>query len=116
MPLVDLPSSDNTVTVKIIDNGARITGPMSFFLDHPVLDDLQSREKIYAPAFVFLIENKQSNHRVIFDLGIRRNLPEYPPAVLSYHEAFEMQTGEEVSDVLRDGGIDLDTIEAIIWR
>ncbi|KAF4981415.1 hypothetical protein FZEAL_2763 [Fusarium zealandicum] len=115
MASVNIPQSDNCVTVKVIDNGARITGPMSFFIDPPILDELQSKQKLFAPALVFLVEHQQSKRRVVFDLGIRKNPADYPPAVLAYHKAFEIQTGEEVFDILRDGGVDLDTIEAVIW-
>ncbi|CAG9953496.1 unnamed protein product [Clonostachys rosea f. rosea IK726] len=41
---VDIPEGDKAVTVKVIDNGARITGPLSFFMDPPVLDNMQSRQ------------------------------------------------------------------------
>ncbi|KAI9899665.1 hypothetical protein N3K66_006126 [Trichothecium roseum] len=120
MAAVDIPESQATVTVKIVDNGSRITGPMSFFMEPPLLDDLQSRQKIFAPAFVFLVEHEDERagktRRVVFDLGIRKNPAEYPPAVLAYHEAFEMVPGDkEVFDVLRSGGVDLDTVEAVIW-
>ncbi|KAK7219098.1 hypothetical protein V2G26_007101 [Clonostachys chloroleuca] len=44
MASVDIPEGDKAVTVKVIDNGARITGPLSFFMDPPVLDNMQSRQ------------------------------------------------------------------------
>lgn len=126
MAAVDIPESQATVTVRIVDNGSRITGPMSFFMDPPLLDDLQRRRKVFAPAFVFLVEHEHKDEsaagsgrtrRVVFDLGIRKDPAEYPPAVLAYHEAFEMVPGDkEVFDVLRHGGVDLDTVEAVIWR
>ncbi|KAF4446028.1 putative metallo-beta-lactamase superfamily protein [Fusarium austroafricanum] len=115
MVSIEVPQSENPVTVKVIDNGARITGPMSFFLDPPILDDFQSKHELFSPAFVFLIEHQQSHRRVVFDLGIRKNLDDNPPAVLSYHKHFKIQTGEEVFDVLQDGGVDLESIEAVIW-
>ena len=116
MAAIDIPEGQTPVDVSIIDNGGRITGPMSFFMDPPLLDDLQSRKKMFAPAFVFLVEHETSGKKIVFDLGIRKSSEEYPPAVLAYHQAFELIPGQEVFEVLQSGGVDLNTVEAVIWR
>lgn len=116
MVSINIPNGQSAVKVKVIDNGARITGPMAFFLDPPILAEAQRREKMHAPAFSFLVEHEGLQRKVVFDLGIRANPEQYPPAVLKYHEAFSLVAGREVYDVLKDGGVDLSTIEAIIWR
>ncbi|KAK9419500.1 putative metallo-beta-lactamase superfamily protein [Seiridium unicorne] len=68
------------------------------------------------PAYSFLVEHEESGRRVLFDLGIRKNFEEYPPAVKGYHsDVFRFKTGEEVLDMLRNGEVDPATIEAIIW-
>ncbi|CAG9954058.1 unnamed protein product [Clonostachys rosea f. rosea IK726] len=115
MVSINIPNGQTAVKVKVIDNGARITGPMAFFLDPPILVEAQRREKMHAPAFSFLVEHETLQRKVVFDLGIRANPEQYPPAVLKYHEAFSLVAGREVYDVLKDGGVDLNTIEAIIW-
>ncbi len=115
MVSVNIPEDNALVKVKIIDNGARIKGPLSFFVDPPLLDHLEHID-MGAPAYVFLVEHEGLARRVIFDLGIRKDLDEYAPFVKAYHKAFQIQGGEEVFDLLRDGGIDLNTIEAVIWR
>jgi len=112
MASVNIPEGQTIVKVTVIDTGARITGPISFFVDPPLLEGIEQA----APAYVFLVEHENSGRRILFDLGIRKDFEEYPPAVKAYHKAFEFKTGEEVFDILRDRGIDLNTIEAIVWR
>ncbi|KAK6073158.1 metallo-beta-lactamase superfamily protein [Seiridium cupressi] len=114
MPPVGISESQKTVKVYIIDTGARIYGRFSFFSEPALLDHLQD-EGYSVPAYSFLVEHEESGRRVLFDLGIRKNFEEYPPAVKGYHsDVFRFETGEEVFDMLRNGGVDPATIEAII--
>ncbi|KAH8895940.1 hypothetical protein GQ53DRAFT_854224 [Thozetella sp. PMI_491] len=112
MTSVEIPDSQITVKVSIIDTGARMMGPLSFFIEPPLLQHLEHRD-LGAPAYVFLVEHGE--RRLLFDLGIKRNPFEYPPVVKEYHSAFRIKGGEEVFDLLRHGGVDLNTAEAIIW-
>lgn len=111
MSLVEIPESQNAAKVSVIDNGARIKGSLSFFVEPPLIDHIEGA----APAFSFLIEN-EDNRRLVFDLGIRKHYDEYTPFVKEYHRSFKFDTGEEIFDLLDAQGIALDTIEGVIWR
>lgn len=50
MARVDIPDGDAISKVTIIDNGARIKGPMGFFMEPSLLDHLQEEEDFGAPA------------------------------------------------------------------
>lgn len=115
MAAIDVPLGQTTVKVSVIDNGARISGPTSMFIEPPLLDHLQTKG-LSAPAYVFLIEHEKSKRKLVFDLGIRREITAYAPSVLAYHKAFTLDPGRDVYEVLRDGGVDLNKIEAVIWR
>lgn len=112
MALVNIPDGQSTVRVKVIDNGARIRGSLSLFLEPDILKDMSGS----GPAFVFLVEHEKSGRRILFDLGIRKNFDEYTPFVREYHKMFQFEMGEEISDFLQDRGVALETIEAIVWR
>lgn len=114
MVSIDAPDGQSTVKVSVIDTGARISGPMNFFVEPPLLE--QENGDLSAPAFVFLVEHEKSDRRILFDLGIRKKHEEYAPAVRAYHAAFEVEAGEEVFDILPRHGVDLNAIEAIVWR
>lgn len=115
MASIDVPEGQTIVQVSIIDNGARISGPISMFIEPAILDHLQA-ENIGAPAYVFLVEHEKSQRKVVFDLGIRKDIGSYAPSVLEYHKAFTMQPGKDIFEILQDGGIELETIEAVVWR
>ncbi len=110
MAHVSVPDGQTAVKVTIIDNGARVGGPYSAFLD----SDLMGRLK--APAYVFLVEHGPSRRRILFDLGIRKNPEEYAPAVKAASSDFSLDPGEEIADFLRDRGVDPSTIEGIVLR
>lgn len=115
MASLTLPEGQTAVKVTIIDTGARIKGPLSLFVEPPLLDHLVD-EGLAAPAYVFLVEHETSGRKIVFDLGIRKNAAEYAPVPKSYHKDFELTSGEEVFDFLQDRGVDLKTVEAIVWR
>jgi hypothetical protein len=116
MPSLNIPHGESVVKVSVIDNGARIAGPLSFFFDPPILDHLQDDDEFGAPAWVFFIEHPVSKRRLLFDLGIRANPSECTPENLKYHKAFRLIPGKEIYDYLGDHGVEPNTIEAIIWR
>ena len=115
MASVNVPEGQTTVKVSVVDTGARIKGPTSIFIEPPLLDHLEATA-IAAPAYVFLVEHEKLKRKVVFDLGIRKEIGLYAPSVLEYHKAFTMQPGADVFEILQDGGVGLNTIEAIIWR
>ena len=115
MTSIDVPQGQTSVKVTVVDNGARISGPISMFLEPPLLDHLQA-EGLEAPAYVFLVEHEALERKLVFDLGIRKEISAYAPSVIEYHKAFTLKPGKDVFEVLQDGGIDLKTVEAVIWR
>lgn len=113
MTSVSVPDGQASVKVSIVDTGARISGPMSLFMDPPLLDHMT---KPSAPSLVFLIEHEKSGRRVVYDLGIRKEVEGYAPAMIGNIKGFTIEPGPDVYEFLRDGGISLDSIEAVIWR
>jgi hypothetical protein len=86
---------------------------MSMFMDPPFIDHATN---LSGPAFVFLIEHEQLGRKVVYDLGVRKEIAGYTPWVLQYHQKFNFEPGKDIYEVLRGGGVELNEIEAVIWR
>jgi hypothetical protein len=113
-PILSIPQSDATVTVRIINTGSRASISASEFFEptipgHEVLAN--------SPAYSFLIEHG-SGRKVIFDLGIRKDWRNFSPALLKMFEPadVEIHGDKDVVDVLEEGGVRKEEINAVIWR
>ncbi|KAM5349467.1 hypothetical protein ACJ41O_005972 [Fusarium nematophilum] len=111
--LPELPASDNTVDVSIIDSTSNITAPSGRFME-PALPGL---ETMVVPAFAFLIHNTKMDRTVLFDLGVRKDWQNLPAPVVARLKAagFAVETVKGVREILEEHGEDASAIEAIIW-
>ncbi|WAO95518.1 Lactamase-B domain-containing protein [Fusarium falciforme] len=116
LPSFELPSSTNVVDVRVIDSTARLRIPMTTF----VKDHVPSHDFLECPAYSFLIEHS-SGQKLIFDLGLRKDIGASPPAVIQSFVAESEKSGAsvtvdtDVASVLKEASIDLNDIKAIIW-
>jgi glyoxylase-like metal-dependent hydrolase (beta-lactamase superfamily II) len=114
VPDLSIPPSPHTVDVSIIDTTATIRGiPAHLFLSPPI----KGYDWLAAPVFSFLIQHPDLKRSIIFDLGIRKDLQTLSPQVLAQIKAFgtTLHVKKDVSEILGDAGVDVNTIEAIIW-
>ncbi|KAK0452796.1 beta-lactamase-like protein [Desarmillaria tabescens] len=112
-----ISSSQSTVTVKAMDVGASSTClPAEAFID-PVLPGY---ETFSVPIYAFLIEHEPTGKRLMFDLGMRTDQEGFSPAIqqmlkLWKSQGFEISADKSVSEKLQEGGVDSETINAVIW-
>lgn len=117
LPSFELPSSTNVVDVRVIDSTARLRIPMTTF----VKDHVPGHDFLECPAYSFLIEHP-SGQKLIFDLGLRKDIGASPPAILQSFVAESEKSGvsvtvdTDVASILTEASIDLNGIKAIIWR
>lgn len=110
-----VPSSTNTVEVSIINSTTHMKNiPVEGFMTphHPGHDTLM------LPAYSFLITNSRLNRSIVFDLAIRKDWESAsPPPLLNQikDSGAEISVEKDVRDILEDGGVDVKTIEAIVW-
>ncbi|KAK1754447.1 metallo-beta-lactamase superfamily protein [Echria macrotheca] len=116
-PKIDIPASPNTVKVSIIDTTTRMSsiGAGPFFTP-----PIKGYEKMSnSPSYSFLIQHTASGttRSLLFDLGLRKDWRNLPPVLVGAIDAmgWEMEIEKDVSDILTQGGVDPNTIEAIIW-
>ena len=114
-PPLNIPDSKSTVNVHIINSTSRIKGiPCSMFMT----PTYKGFDYLDVPAFCFLIENQSSGRKLLFDLGVRKDWENLPaPVVKRIKDGGWTVTVEKgVAEILQDGGVAPEDIEAIIWR
>jgi hypothetical protein len=113
-PHLDIPESQVSVTVRILDTGARASVAAAVFLD-PVI--LGHELLANSPAYPFLIEH-ESGSKVLFDLGFRKDWQNYAPTLLKMFDSasITIEAEKDVVDVLEEGGVRKEEINAVIWR
>ncbi|KAI1388156.1 uncharacterized protein F4822DRAFT_430911 [Hypoxylon trugodes] len=109
---LSVPPSNATVKISIIDSAGRLGRVPSklFFEPH-----IEGFEYWTAPSYSFLIEHGSSGDKLLFDLGIRKDLENLPPVIQKLVEGWELSSHKNVSDVLVENGVDLRDIKTIIW-
>ncbi|KAL8959826.1 MAG: hypothetical protein Q9193_003376, partial [Seirophora villosa] len=112
-PSLNLPKSDSTVDVSIINTTTEIVVPAWAFVQ-PVL---KGHETMNMPTFAFLIKNKKLGKSIMFDLGCRKDWWNFAPAA---HNVIKdgipgLNVAKNINEVLEDGKEDVDKIEGMIW-
>ena len=70
------------------------------------------------PSWSFLIESGVTGKKALFDLGIPPDWENFAPAVTSSLKSrgWEIHAEKHTSQVLKENGVDLKEISAIVWR
>ncbi|KAK7006765.1 Metallo-beta-lactamase superfamily protein [Favolaschia claudopus] len=105
------PVVNSTVDVKVF-NVANITTTVPGVLLQPVLPGYDT---IHMPDHAFLIEH--GTERIMFDLGMRSDPLNFPPSVASFFESgvYSVDSFKDITELLTEGGIALESIDTIIW-
>ncbi|KAI4173846.1 MAG: hypothetical protein LQ348_006458 [Seirophora lacunosa] len=112
-PSLNLPKSDSTVEVSIINTTTEIVVP-AWTIVQPVL---KGHETMNMPTFAFLIKNKKLGKSILFDLGCRKDWWNFAPAA---HNVIKngipgLNVPKNINEVLEDGKEDVVKIGGIIW-
>ena len=77
-PRLNIPSSDSTCNVSIIDTTCRIKVTAGLMMMPHIL----GHDFLQCPAYSFLVENVSQNRRVLFDLGVRKDWENLAPSIM----------------------------------
>ncbi|OCT51768.1 metallo-beta-lactamase superfamily protein [Cladophialophora carrionii] len=113
-PGLNVPVSSHTcdiwainTTCDIVCQSALLMGP-----ENP------GHENLNLPTFAFYIHNTRLNKRVLFDNGARKDWWNTTPQTykgITLKGAVGIRVKENVYDILAAGGVDPDTIDAVVW-
>ncbi|KAJ7457972.1 beta-lactamase-like protein [Mycena galericulata] len=109
-----IPASQATVQVRVFHPGnLTLVNATSDFIT-PVLP---GRETVVFPQYAFLVEHNATQTRLMFDLGVRTDPAGFVP-ILSTALAsgeFVLDVPKDITELLKDGGIPLESIDTVIW-
>lgn len=114
-PALNIPESNATVNVHIINSTSRIKGvPSSLFFG----PDISGNHFMDCPAYSFLIEHAASGQKFLFDLGVRKDWENLVPTLANHikQEKWQINVEKGVAEILEEGGIKPKDINGIIWR
>jgi hypothetical protein len=115
MASLTIPHSTATVKVHVIDVAEPgSVAPAAQFL-HPVLP---GHENMSCPVFAFFVEHPATKQRLMFDLGIRKDTENFSPALAPMFTSgtFKITCEKDIADRLKEAGVPLETVDAVIWR
>ncbi|KAJ7180787.1 beta-lactamase-like protein [Mycena filopes] len=108
-----IPASYSTVQVRIFNVQNATIANDAHTIIKPVLP---GHENTSFPDFTFLVEHQDS--RILFDLGFRKDVLNYTPAITPFFTSGGLQIeslDKDITDLLHDGGIPLESIDAVVW-
>jgi hypothetical protein len=110
-----IPPSDATVDVKAFNVANFTLNNLTNVFLNPVLP---GREDLTLPMHAFLIEHKPSQKKFMFDLGMRNDPQTLPPAFAGFFSSktVTFDPFKDITQLLQDGGVSLDSIEGVFWR
>ncbi|KAJ6584952.1 hypothetical protein B0H19DRAFT_1249867 [Mycena capillaripes] len=111
-----IPTSEATVSVKafnVVSSQSAVSVPAHPFMK-PVLP---GRETLRCPVLAFLVEHVPTGRRVMFDLGLRKDIENAAPFVAEVFKSGRgvMPVDRDIVEQLADDGVNLNSISAVIW-
>jgi glyoxylase-like metal-dependent hydrolase (beta-lactamase superfamily II) len=112
-PDLKIPPSSAAAKVQIIDTTSHIAGLDTTAFFTPVIPGYT---EINCPAYSFLVTHP-SGRRVLFDLGVRKDVENLAPRIIGRMKAgnWQVNVQKDVREQLEEHGINGKDIEAIIW-
>lgn len=113
-PKLNIPPSNQTVRVSIIDTTVRCRIPVWVFMPKPIA----GHDFLDCPAYAFLVEHS-SGQKVLFDLGVRKDIEGFAPAIHEgiLNKGLMLEVQEDIGTILeKDGRVGVGDIGAVIWR
>ena len=115
-PALNVPPSDSTVKISAIDSTLNLVGVACDVLWNP---PIKGFDKVTCGTWSFLIEHP-SGRKLLYDLGCRKDWKNLAPA-LKLQDLVDNGTldtldiEKNVSEILTEGGVELEDIEGVIW-
>jgi hypothetical protein len=112
-----IPPSNHIVNVKMISAFTTLFETSMFFGPDP---DLPHASMTPLAGYAFLLEHPDSGRRVLFDLGIRKDVENLSPFIRNtfggLNGALPGSAEKDVPDQLVEGNVTLESIDTVIWR
>lgn len=108
---LNIPQGNQCCKLCIIDATCDITVPPAFLVE----PEIKGWDWMNMPTFAFYIKHESSGRELLFDLGSRKDWDNHVPAIKALHDHIPgLRVTNDVLDIVRDGGVDVDKLEALI--
>ena len=113
-PLLEIPPGEVALTVRMVNPVNFGPAIVKRFMEPPVPG---YDKKKPGPVLTFLLEHP-SRQKLVFDLGIRKDCQNYAPVIANYIPTtnYDIQVEKNLVEILHEGGVSGESIDAIIWR
>lgn len=107
-----IKNNEQACVLSILDTTCNLTVPANTLIE-PVVP---GHTLLNLPTFAFLIEHRTSGRQLLFDLGCRKDFWNLPGPVSQTidNKVPGIKVEKNVVDILVDGGVDIDALEAAI--
>ncbi|KAF2397487.1 hypothetical protein EJ06DRAFT_498590 [Trichodelitschia bisporula] len=111
-PALNIPASNTTVRVSIINTTTDIVCPSNGFIN-PVL---KGGDYLSLPTFAFHVVHP-SGKELMFDLGGRKDYWNWSPATFESVQKLipGLNVEKGIDEILKEGGVSLQSINSIVW-
>lgn len=115
-PRLNIPPGSTAVTVSAIDSTLWLVGvPTEYFYNPPI----PSFGRVRSGCWSLLIEHP-SGRKLLYDLGMRKDWEKLPPGCglkeyMSQGTLQSLSAEKNVSEILSEGGMELEGIEGVVW-
>ncbi|KAG7088461.1 hypothetical protein E1B28_012450 [Marasmius oreades] len=78
------------------------------------IDDADPNEVITSPSLGFLLRHSNTGHKFVFDLGIRKDWENYPPAAVQWiRQVFPSRVPQDAIESLQNGGLSPSEVDVV---
>ncbi|OAA60223.1 Beta-lactamase-like protein [Niveomyces insectorum RCEF 264] len=104
----------NVAKVSIIDSTLGVNDMNTTYLMDPPMKGFEKLRTI--PTWSFFVESSNGK-KALFDLGVPPDINTFSPAVVAKLKAsgWRIESKKHVADTLKENGVDLKTINSVIW-
>lgn len=89
---------------------------MSLPCSHLLTPSITHHETLHIPSLSFLIEHSATKRKLLFDLGLRKDISTLPPTVqkIFSDSGWDLRVEKNVSDILIEDNVSPEEIEAVV--
>ncbi|KAM5374734.1 hypothetical protein ACJZ2D_006378 [Fusarium nematophilum] len=107
-PTLNIPGSDSTVSVSVIDSTSKIIAKTTAV----VQPHIPGHDEFNCPCYSFLVTHPGTGRKVLFDLGIRKDPENLAPRTRAFAGAMTIMAERNVADILGEAA---STVTELIW-
>ena len=112
IPDVKIPAGDATCQLCVLNTTCDIITPLNFLVE----PDIEGYHWLNLPTWSFHIKHEPSGRELLFDLGSRKDwensVPHIRDLVAAHVNGYKVE--RNVIDILAEGGVDLNKVEALV--